>query len=157
MDPTPGERPRGRARDAGCYLGLRGKESFGPEERAEQAQFDSDKGYKAALQAVGNVSLAADVVPAPGRSASSLGADPSSGQPIGLQRVSSSRCDDRDRRAVLCADLHGYALECAERLILRTHAMVMSVIANFSSATGDDGSQRWYTVAGMAGFKSLIS
>jgi len=33
-----------------CYLGLRGKEPGGPEERAEQAQFDSDKGYKAALQ-----------------------------------------------------------------------------------------------------------
>lgn len=32
-----------------CYLGLRGKEAGGPEERAEQAQFDSDKGYKAAL------------------------------------------------------------------------------------------------------------
>ena len=32
-----------------CYLGLRGKASGGPEERAEQAQFDSDKGYKAAL------------------------------------------------------------------------------------------------------------
>ncbi|WP_343718040.1 SRPBCC family protein [Inquilinus sp.] len=32
-----------------CYLGLRGKEPNGPEERAEQAQFDSDKGYKAAL------------------------------------------------------------------------------------------------------------
>ena len=32
-----------------CYLGLRGKESNGPEEQAEQAQFDSDKGYKAAL------------------------------------------------------------------------------------------------------------
>jgi hypothetical protein len=32
-----------------CYLGLRGKEPNGPEEQAEQAQFDSDKGYKAAL------------------------------------------------------------------------------------------------------------
>ncbi|MEP7007548.1 MAG: SRPBCC family protein [Sphingomonas bacterium] len=32
-----------------CYLGLRGKEPDGPEEQAEQAQFDSDKGYKAAL------------------------------------------------------------------------------------------------------------
>ncbi|CAO4148458.1 DUF1857 domain-containing protein [Methylorubrum aminovorans] len=32
-----------------CYIGLRGKESGGPEEQAEQAQFDSDKGYKAAL------------------------------------------------------------------------------------------------------------
>jgi hypothetical protein len=32
-----------------CFLGLRGKEPDGPEERAEQAQFDSDKGYKAAL------------------------------------------------------------------------------------------------------------
>ena len=32
-----------------CYLGLRGKEQNGPEEQAEQAQFDSDKGYKAAL------------------------------------------------------------------------------------------------------------
>ncbi len=32
-----------------CYLGLRGKQPDGPEERAEQAQFDSDKGYKAAL------------------------------------------------------------------------------------------------------------
>ena len=30
-------------------LGLRGKEPNGPEEQAEQAQFDSDKGYKAAL------------------------------------------------------------------------------------------------------------
>ncbi len=35
--------------------------------------------------------------------------------------------------------------------------MVMCVIANFSFTTGDDGSQRWYTVAEMAGFKSLIS
>ncbi len=32
-----------------CYTGLRGKEPNGPEEQAEQAQFDSDKGYKAAL------------------------------------------------------------------------------------------------------------
>ncbi|MBY6265436.1 DUF1857 family protein [Azospirillum sp. 412522] len=32
-----------------CYLGLRGKEPNGPEEQAEQAQFDSDKGYRAAL------------------------------------------------------------------------------------------------------------
>ncbi|MCR0985310.1 SRPBCC family protein [Roseomonas populi] len=32
-----------------CYLGLRGREPDGPEERAEQAQFDSDKGYRAAL------------------------------------------------------------------------------------------------------------
>lgn len=32
-----------------CYLGLRGKEPGGPEEQAEQAQFDSEKGYKAAL------------------------------------------------------------------------------------------------------------
>jgi hypothetical protein len=32
-----------------CYLGLRGKEPGGPEELAEQAQFDSDDGYKAAL------------------------------------------------------------------------------------------------------------
>ncbi|MFK4003360.1 SRPBCC family protein [Qipengyuania sp. NPDC077563] len=32
-----------------CYLGLRGKEPDGPEEQAEQKQFDSDKGYKAAL------------------------------------------------------------------------------------------------------------
>ncbi|UEM24568.1 DUF1857 family protein (plasmid) [Skermanella mucosa] len=32
-----------------CYLGLRGKEPNGPEERAEQAQFDGDKGYRAAL------------------------------------------------------------------------------------------------------------
>jgi hypothetical protein len=32
-----------------CYLGLRGKEPNGSEERAEQAQFDSDQGYKAAL------------------------------------------------------------------------------------------------------------
>jgi len=33
-----------------CYLGLRDKQSGGPEEQAEQQQFDSDKGYKAALQ-----------------------------------------------------------------------------------------------------------
>ena len=32
-----------------CYTGLRGKKPFGPEEQAEEAQFDSDKGYKAAL------------------------------------------------------------------------------------------------------------
>ena len=32
-----------------CYLGLRGKAAGGAEERAEQAQFDSDRGYKAAL------------------------------------------------------------------------------------------------------------
>lgn len=32
-----------------CYIGLRGKSPGGPEERAEQAQFDSDNGYKAAL------------------------------------------------------------------------------------------------------------
>jgi hypothetical protein len=33
-----------------CYTGLRGKEPNGPEEQAEQAQFDSeDKGYKSAL------------------------------------------------------------------------------------------------------------
>ena len=32
-----------------CYLGLRGKQPGGPEEQAEQAQFDGDKGYKAAL------------------------------------------------------------------------------------------------------------
>src|SRR4051812_33672143 len=32
-----------------CYLGLRDKEPNGLEEQAEQAQFDSDKGYKAAL------------------------------------------------------------------------------------------------------------
>ena len=31
------------------YTGLRGKKPFGPEEQAEQAQFDGDKGYKAAL------------------------------------------------------------------------------------------------------------
>jgi hypothetical protein len=32
-----------------CYLGLRGKAHDGPEEKAEQAQFDSESGYKAAL------------------------------------------------------------------------------------------------------------
>lgn len=32
-----------------CYLGLRGKAPNGPEEQAEQAQFDSDSGYRAAL------------------------------------------------------------------------------------------------------------
>ncbi len=32
-----------------CYLGLRGKKPCGPEEQVEQAQFDSDTGYKAAL------------------------------------------------------------------------------------------------------------
>jgi hypothetical protein len=32
-----------------CYLGLRGKTPNGTEEQAEQAQFDSDQGYKAAL------------------------------------------------------------------------------------------------------------
>ena len=32
-----------------CYLGLRDKEPNGPEEQAEQKQFDSDQGYKAAL------------------------------------------------------------------------------------------------------------
>ncbi|EWY36119.1 hypothetical protein N825_29630 [Skermanella stibiiresistens SB22] len=32
-----------------CYLGLRGKTPNGPEEQAEQAQFDGDQGYKAAL------------------------------------------------------------------------------------------------------------
>ena len=32
-----------------CYLGLRGQTPGGLEEQAEQAQFDSDKGYKAAL------------------------------------------------------------------------------------------------------------
>ena len=32
-----------------CYLGLRGKKPNGPEEQAEQAQFDGDTGYKAAL------------------------------------------------------------------------------------------------------------
>lgn len=32
-----------------CYLGLRGKQPDGPEEQAEQSQFDSDNGYRAAL------------------------------------------------------------------------------------------------------------
>ena len=32
-----------------CYLGLRGQAPNGPEEQAEQQQFDSEKGYKAAL------------------------------------------------------------------------------------------------------------
>ncbi|MHC2106689.1 AtaL-like protein [Methylobacterium sp. CM6246] len=32
-----------------CYLGLRGKAPGGPEEQTEQAQFDGDKGYRAAL------------------------------------------------------------------------------------------------------------
>ena len=32
-----------------CFLGLRGKASYGPEEQAEQAQFDSEDGYRAAL------------------------------------------------------------------------------------------------------------
>jgi len=32
-----------------CYTGLRGKEAGGPEEQAEQAWMDSDKGYKTAL------------------------------------------------------------------------------------------------------------
>lgn len=32
-----------------CYLGLRDKEPGGPEEQAEQAQFDSESGYRAAL------------------------------------------------------------------------------------------------------------
>lgn len=32
-----------------CYLGLRGKQPGGPEEQAEQAQFDSEQGYRAAL------------------------------------------------------------------------------------------------------------
>ncbi|NPD66143.1 DUF1857 family protein [Lichenicola cladoniae] len=32
-----------------CYLGLRGKEPNGRAEQAEQTQFDSDNGYKAAL------------------------------------------------------------------------------------------------------------
>jgi hypothetical protein len=31
------------------YLGLRGKKPNGPEEQAEQAQFDGDTGYRAAL------------------------------------------------------------------------------------------------------------
>ncbi|MCQ0969530.1 DUF1857 family protein [Paracoccus sp. TK19116] len=32
-----------------CYLGLRDLAPDGPEERAEQAQFDSEQGYRAAL------------------------------------------------------------------------------------------------------------
>lgn len=32
-----------------CFIGLRGKVPNGPEEQAEQAQFDSESGYKAAL------------------------------------------------------------------------------------------------------------
>lgn len=32
-----------------CYIGLLGKAPGGPEEQAEQALFDSDKGYRAAL------------------------------------------------------------------------------------------------------------
>ncbi|KRB79891.1 hypothetical protein ASE00_18985 [Sphingomonas sp. Root710] len=32
-----------------CYLGLRDKPPGGPEEQAEQAQFDSGQGYRAAL------------------------------------------------------------------------------------------------------------
>ena len=32
-----------------CYLGLRGKEPDGPEERSEQAWMDSDGGYRSAL------------------------------------------------------------------------------------------------------------
>jgi hypothetical protein len=32
-----------------CYTGLRGKEPNGPEEQAEQAWMDSEKGYKTAL------------------------------------------------------------------------------------------------------------
>lgn len=32
-----------------CYLGLRGKAPNGPEEQAEQAQFDSATGYRSAL------------------------------------------------------------------------------------------------------------
>lgn len=32
-----------------CYIGLRGKTPNGPEEQAEQTQFDSDQGYKLAL------------------------------------------------------------------------------------------------------------
>ncbi|MGO7961801.1 DUF1857 domain-containing protein, partial [Rhizobium leguminosarum] len=32
-----------------CYLVLRGKQPNGPEERAEQAQFDGETGYKSAL------------------------------------------------------------------------------------------------------------
>jgi hypothetical protein len=33
-----------------CYTGLRGKRPNGPEEQAEQAWMDSDKGYRTALQ-----------------------------------------------------------------------------------------------------------
>ena len=32
-----------------CYTGLRGKKPFGPEEQAEQAWMDGDRGYKSAL------------------------------------------------------------------------------------------------------------
>ena len=32
-----------------CYLGLRDRQPNGPEEKAEQAQFDSDTGYRSAL------------------------------------------------------------------------------------------------------------
>ena len=32
-----------------CYLGLRGKEPGGPEEQAEQAWMDGDRGYRSAL------------------------------------------------------------------------------------------------------------
>jgi hypothetical protein len=32
-----------------CYIGLRGKTPNGPEEQAEQQQFDSENGYRAAL------------------------------------------------------------------------------------------------------------
>jgi len=32
-----------------CYLGLRDEQPGGPEEQAEQAQFDGDEGYRAAL------------------------------------------------------------------------------------------------------------
>ena len=32
-----------------CYIGLRGKEPNGPEEQAEQAWMDGDKGYRSAL------------------------------------------------------------------------------------------------------------
>ena len=32
-----------------CYLGLRDKKPGGPEQQAEQAQFDSNEGYRAAL------------------------------------------------------------------------------------------------------------
>lgn len=34
-----------------CYLGLPGKEPNGPEEQAEQRQFDGEKGYRSALLA----------------------------------------------------------------------------------------------------------